>query len=616
MRLNLMVPPQTLAELSLTSAQPKKFEHWLQTLPKGHVGQTAKQIYQISHELGQLKTNPQHRLELLELIRPVVLNLLPSLSKHYLNQAVVLPDKAAKVATLTQALLSRMVTAYKVVIVEILDALQTQKHDINLAKSLKIALHRAMTLSTLQLLHNFQLYALVPKSLWQDLYQFYLLADQLKLLHDPVRATRNSADKSTLSQEFIRAIMLSTANPNQLRQSQIKALYDVSLHWCQEVSINHSSQLPAMFYLDLLSDSAPSFFNWQTDQTEAQIRSIFFGTLVEKLSHHLKTPEASDLVVPDNIDTLLLGHLCRTWSNSVQRVFARTPQQGSIEIVIGFTASHYFLAGEMDFNTFVRGGEAAPLQQMENNPFLNQHDPLSPVSHEEHRGADDIWSFKYTASVPTQLTEVDLTSEVAPKTLEAAIEGNVNTHKKAPESSQCTIIDISPSGYCIEWQNPVSALLRTGEVIALKDHRTAHWLVGAVRWLKQPAHTTVRAGIELLSPNAIACSATVVHKKSPSSDALRVIELPAISTIGQKATLLTPVTGFHEGDKIQLSYLHNKIKAKLVKRIASSPSYHQFIFEQLMQDSDMKTDSGNSAHKAKPLPSSANDDFNNLWNLI
>lgn len=618
---NLMIPPQTLAELSLTSAQPKKFEQWLHSLPKGHIGQTAKQIYQISHELGQLKTNPQHRLELLELVRPIVLNLLPSLSKHYLNQAIVLPDKAAKVATLTQALLSRTITAYKVVIVEMLDSQQLQKNDATLLKSLKIALHRAMSLSTLQLLHNFQLYSLVPNTLWHDLYQFYLLADKLKLLHEPVRATRNSENKSSINQEFLRAVMLSTASPNQLRQSQIKALFDASSLWSQEVSIQQSSQQPAVFYLDLLSDSPPSFFNWQTEQKNAQMRSVLFGALVEKFSYHIKNADTSDLVVPDNIDMLLLSHLCRTWSNASQRVFARTPQQGSIDIVIGFTASHYFLAGEMEFNTFVRGGEPAPLQHRENNPFLT-HDPLSPISHDEERmGVDDIWSFKYTAPVPA-LSSANTDSnnlsnnEAGPTSLETAIENNINAHKKTPATAQCMIIDISPSGYCIEWQSPVSALLRTGEIMALKDHRTAQWLIGAVRWLKQATPTTVRAGIELLSPNGIACGASVIHKKAPQSDMIRVIELPAITTIGQKATLLTPVTGFHEGDKIVLSYLQNKTKAKLVKRIASSPSYHQFQFELLAQDSDSPKASENLATKETLQSPSANDDFNNLWHLI
>lgn len=616
-RLRLLIPQQTLPALSIASAQPKKFEQWLDSLPKGHVGQTSRQIYHVSHELSQLKTTAQNRLELLELIRPNALNLLPSLSKHYLNQPLILPEKATKVATLTQALLARLITGYKVVIVEILDAIHTQRNDTNHTKNLKIALHRAISLSTLQLLHNFQLYTLVPKTVWHDLYQLYYIAELQQLLHDPIRAARNSEERSTIEQEFIRAMMLAVANPNQLRQTQIKALYEITALWCKDVKIGKQAATSSVFYLDLSDDAAPSFFKWQSAEKETQIRNVFFGTLIEKLQLHQKSTQSSELIVPENIDSELLNHLCRTWGNSAHRAFSRTPHQGAIDIVVGFSISHYFLAGEMEFSTFIHGGHVDPLVRVESNPFLTvQHDPLAPIPHEEERaGANDIWSFKYTAPVISNENH-DPGIDTPLKQIESEIEKNLDTQTKQFYASQCSIVDISPSGYCVQWESSVSGLLRTGEVIGLKDSRNTQWLIGTVRWINQLSNDTVRIGIELLSPNGQACGASVIHKKTPMSDVVRVIELPEISAIGQAATLLTPSACFHVGDKIILSYLNDKVKAKLTKRISSTASYNQFLFERLAQDTENKPEPKQIETNKSTSSGSANDDFNALWNLI
>lgn len=616
-RLRLLIPRQTLPALSIASAQPKKLEQWLDSLPKGHIGQTSRQIYHVSHEISQLKTTAQNRLELLELIRPNALNLLPSLSKHYLNQPLILPEKASKVATLTQALLSRLITGYKVVIVEILDVIHSQKNDPNHAKLLKIALHRAISLSTLQLLHNFQLYTLVPKTVWHDLYQLYCIAELQQLLHDPIRAARNSEERSTIEQEFIRAIMLTTANPNQLRQTQIKALYEITSLWCKDVKIDNNTAPPGVFYLDLSDDSAPSFFKWQSAEKETQIRNVFFGALIEKLQLHQKSTQTSELIVPENIDSELLNHLCRAWGNSAHRAFSRTPHQGTIDIVVGFSASHYFLAGEMGFSTFLHGGQVDPLARVGSNPFLvTQHDPLAPIPHEEERaGMNDVWSFKYVA--PVLSTENNNSSvDISVKQIESEIEKNPDIQTKQFYASQCSIIDISPSGYCVQWKNSVSGSLRTGEVIGIKDSRNTQWLIGAVRWINQLSNDAVRIGIELLSPNGQACGASVIHKKTPMSDVIRAIELPEISAIGQAATLLTPSACFHVGDKIMLSYLNDKVKAKLTKRISFTASYNQFLFERLAQDTENKPEL-KQIEKDKNMPSeSSNDDFHSLWNII
>lgn len=609
---SLRIPQQTLSELTGVSKQANKFEDWLNKLPKGHVGHTAKQIYHTLDEISRLKTTVQNRFELLELIRPTVLLILPSLSRHYLNQPLILPAKAAQVAALTQSLLLRLSTGYKVVVVESLK--ETDRASAN--KSIKIALHRATTLSTLRLLHNYQLYSLTPRTIWHDIYQFYYIAEHYKLSNDQVRDQKSSEVKSSIEHEFLRAVMLAAASPNQLRQPEIKNLFDATSSWAHFVKIDKHSNPPGLYYLDLLSDTPPTYHNWPATDKDSQLRNVYLGALVEKLEHYSQSSESSELDIPASITSDLLAHLCDSWGKSSQRSFTRTSQQSAVEVTVGFSASHYFISDQMEFSTFIHGGHPDPLAPNDTNLFLNpDHNPLAPVPTDQEKSAGDIWSLKYTAPFNPS-DKKDHSREIDTGKLEEEIRQAAKEKPRPFCSFTCGVVDTSPGGYCIEWQGEISGQLRNGEVIGIKEASQNQWQVSVVRWINQVSANTARIGIELLAPLGQAGGAAVVHKKRPLGDFIRVIQLPEIPSIGQAATLLTPSTCFHEGDKIFLTYLEDKVKAKLTKRISSTSGYCQFLFELLDQDSRPKGGSSPPESASNENTDSANDYFSDVWKLI
>ena len=611
-RISLRIPQQTLRELTGVSKHTNKFESWLNKLPKGHVGQTAKQMYLTLDEISRLKTTAQNRFELLELIRPTVLLLLPSLSKHYLNQPLILPEKASQVAALTQSLLLRLSTGYKVVIAENLKEMDKG----SAKKNVKIALHHATTLSTLRLLHNYQLYSLTPRAIWHDIYLFYYIAEHYKLIDEQVREQKGSEAKSSIKHEFLRAVMLAASSPNQLSQTQIKDLFDATSSWAHFVKIDEQSNPSGLYYLDLLSDTPPTYHNWLATDKDSQLRNIYLGILVEKLEHYSKSPQSSELNIPATITPDLLTHLCDHWGKSSQRSFARIPQQGTVGVTVGFSASHYFISDQMEFSTFIRGGHPNTLAPNDSNLFLNpNHDPLAPVPTDQGKYAEDIWSLKYTAPFKPSDKE-DHSDNIDTEELEEKVSQVAKEQPQPFQSFRCGVIDTSPGGYCIEWQGEISGQLRNGEVIGLKEKEHSHRQVGVVRWINQISADTARIGIELLSPLGQAGGAKVVHKKGPSGDFIRVIQLPEIPSIGQAATLLTPSTCFQEGDKILLTYLEDKVKAKLTKRISSTSGYCQFLFELLEQDYIPKDPTKPLERITEKNRNSANDDFSDVWKLI
>ncbi|MBV1874793.1 MAG: hypothetical protein KUG80_08420 [Gammaproteobacteria bacterium] len=607
--INFRIPQQNLQALSLTSSKPKEFAQWLSKLSKANAGETARQLHLTVDELGRLKCTTETRFELLELIRPDILELLPQLSKHYLNQPLILSSKAVKVATLAQSLLLRLSTAYKALIVNSLVHIQIAK----VKRIIKIASHRLTTLSTLRLLHDYQLYSPAPKSIWHDLYQVYFLSEHYELLEDQIKNKPNEKKTSTIQQEFFRAVMLTVTNPNQLRQIEIGKIYDACDLWSHCISTNSNASPPGMFYLNLLSDSPPAYHNWVATDKDTQIRTIYFGDLVNQLELHLKQPGKASITIPDNLNNDLLSQLCTAWGSSVQRSFSRTPQEGSVEIAVGISAAHYFLADEMTVETFMRNGENEAVSNIESNLFLNpDKNPLAPRAHNETRSSDDVWSIRYTQTPTATTSGADSKTDINTDKISAAITQHSDIQTAAFNTHSCQIIDTSPGGYCLSWQGDTPGQLRTGEILILREQGEKQWAIGVIRWNSQISANTARLGIELLAPSGKACCGSVINKTGPNNRYLRSIQSPELNAVGQPATLITINSGFQEGNKVNLHYLGKTHKAKLTKQISATSGYNQFLFEIL--DLDKKEQAKNK--EKPPSNDSANDEFSNVWSLL
>ncbi|MBV1870662.1 MAG: hypothetical protein KUG76_07105 [Gammaproteobacteria bacterium] len=603
---NLRIPRQTLDELTDIGLQPEKFKQWLNNLPKGNIGETAKKIHAVLDEIAHLKTTADNRFDLLELIRPVVSTLLPSLSKHYLKQPLILPSKGSQVAAISQSILLRLITGYKVVISESFREIAGP----HAKRNIKISLHRSITLSTLRLLHNYQLYTITPKSVWHDIYRFYTIAEHYKVTEEEVGELKDSIDRTSLKHEFLRAVMMAASSPNKLLQSQITDVFNATAEWAKLVAIDPESNPPSLYYLDLLSDTPPSYHNWLASDKDSQLRNIHFGVLVEELEKLKNHQHSNDISLPNGITPYLLTHLSTSWSNSTQRTFTRTPQDGSVEVTVGFSASHYYISDKMEFSTFVHGGKPALLAQNDRNIFLNpSHDPLAPVPSDQEKASDDIWALKYTAPVTPIGDNSD--SNSITKT-EQALKDFASSRPQPFQSSSCGVVDTSPCGYCIEWTGEITGQLRNGELITVKEALQNYWQIGVVRWINQIAANSARIGVELMAPHGQTGGAAVIHKKGPIGDYIRVIQLPEVASIGQPTTLLTPSMCFHEGDKIMLTYLNKKVKAKLIKRISSTSGYCQFLFE-LLEQEKAPTDKQNHVNQTT---NADNDNFHDVWKLI
>lgn len=593
------LPTQDLSRLSLVSHQPKKLKEWVAALPMINVGETSRQVFQTVQEISRLNIDAATRFELLEILRPIVHILCTALSKHYLNQSIMLPERATKVATLAQAMQSHMANGYKLVALAAMEKLTQRKRDPEAVALTAQATHRAICELSSNLLRSTQLYLNTPPRLWLELHALYLIAVEHHLAReiDIPDSDSPEAEKSTIESVYKRALLLATCKPNKLRQNEIAQVYELGKTWAALVSLNEFNDSSELFVFDLSKDSAPTYRSLALAADAAHVRAIDAMALVERLNDlRIKAQDSSPRGYGESALSLsLLMHLTQAWSELSERSFSRVSHDGTLQASIGLTATHYFMSDKQDFDIMMKGDQGRfHMVADTDNPFLRAK-PVTVYRPDEASGKD-VWSLAF-GNADAEAKANDLTIKLQDKKTEPG---------SRYDSHSCQIVNISPGGYCIEWAGEVPSSVRAGEILGLHEEDQSGWSIGVIRWVKQLPGHGAQLGIEVLAPKARPCGARVIKKTGDATEYMRTLLLPELKAINRPATLITPALTFRSGYKVLLNLNGEEIKAQLTQQVSATPSFCQFEFQVVRrpQEAGAEPPSKNT---------SDDDDFDSIW---
>jgi hypothetical protein len=175
-----------------------------------------------------------------------------------------------------------------------------------------------------------------------------------------------------------------------------------------------------------------------------------------------------------NVD--VLSRLQRAFGLSAARSFKRLDAGHKLDTVIGLSGVHFYLAGQRDFDTFMR-------QCAQNTVHVV----------EERVG----W-----------------------------MQVNVD-HARAPRIP-ATVLDQSLGGYRMAWDNADQVRARVGELVglALSDlEGETEWMLGVLRWLRYEVTGGLSAGVELLSRRSNAVGLRMYHRDGSPRAPMRAIEV-------------------------------------------------------------------------------------------
>ncbi len=599
--IKLNIPTTPLSQPSFCPGNVEGVTQWAKALPMANTGEAARQLYKAIRELNQWNTDPLLRFKTLEVVRPYIYSICTLLNKHFLQSSITLNEKQLKIANLSQALQGHLATGYKMVVAHSISRLGSAERP---SKVVTLAIHRAISDINQTILRAFQLYCQPPEHAWLEVNQLYLLAEMHKLLTFAVsdRQTRFMST-STIRDVYIRAHLLGTAKPNNLRQQDLSQLYDASELWAEFASLAQADDEEALFIINLHRDRPAQYRQHLRDAQKPLFRSLNTAGLVQALKQWAANPNGShQITVPGKLSDNLLSHAIQSWGIHWQRSFRRASSEGQLRLCIGLSATHYYSGDMTEFEAQVASIRPKTLEGQATDRNVDVGRPAAD---------DDVWANAFDAGGARLAENSSMNID--------AIEF-INRYKSKDEDEgeftakypthDVTLINTSPGGYCVHWLGDIPSSIQAGELLGIQEKGVKHWSIGVIRWIRHLRDQGTQLGIELLAPRAEVGAARLLQKTGSNGPFMRALLLPAIKAIAQPATLLLPRMPFRTGNKTELLFTDMQGRHQLTKRLTSTSSFSQFQF----RTAGAATTS--ASNNVQPSASIAEDDFDSIWNKL
>src|SRR5699024_9622472 len=137
--------------------------------------------------------------------------------------------------------------------------------------------------------------------------------------------------------------------------------------------LQNASLDSSLFVFDLNSD-APPRYKELIEQDHVQTR-IGFNThdlaqaLIDYQQADATKSSKASIVVPKDMSGTLLVQLCSAWGNIAKRDFQRIQSKGILQACIGMSAVHYYLSGQVPFESTLKLKQVACAQfSIDNGP--------------------------------------------------------------------------------------------------------------------------------------------------------------------------------------------------------------------------------------------------------
>ncbi|MNH58818.1 hypothetical protein D3C81_214140 [compost metagenome] len=536
----------TRDRLSFCEANIKDLNEWVTTLSIMQLGDTSKALFTAILELNELKCSETLRFDLIQTLHPTINNVLASLEKNFFNQGVISTDRNEHIIELAMLLRCYFASIYLNIAKNSHEQLQHQKFSLFAYKQKK-NLQTARTLSTFHALQQLtsllyqqhMLYSEPVKGQWLIAHQLYETAVQHKYhlvninhiqgVHHPL---------ANITQAYAQLILLDILNTNQIRQSEIQALFQCSFDWARMIHILPKDTALTKYVVDPNKDHPPVY---NTKRSSNFSPNIFIGTQA-LLEHVTATMHKNAQYISKNekfyLSPALKFHVQTILGTTAQRRHERYEYNAELQICFGLTTAHFYLSKAKNFEE--------TLQLNNNYNLQSESKVLSNLEKKEQ-----------------QTTSYQRLS------------------RESKTIYQTTVLDISVNGYRIKWSGEAPKNLRTGEYILVKETLHGQWRGGVIRWIKQSTEKSLELGLEILSQAMFPCAVHIqAERHTRNYHPALLLQTQNLEEI-QNTLILPGSQIFREQQTIHLRLGTEEIKVYLLKAQLITQSFIQFHFELL-----------------------------------
>jgi hypothetical protein len=533
--LDLSVPGHATRVLTEVELHPGKVEKWLASLPLLNVTQGGGKLFATLTAYNRIDIDPVVRLQLLELLRTPIRHIVAELQKHYVGLLLPLPEKQKKAAEKNRDFQLELAYGYKYIV---LAHAKQQRATTEMA----LALQRAIYHLTEVLLASYLSYSPHPPNIWREIHALYARAERLGaaevVVNDPLNSVHG---QRSVADTYKHALLLDLGDPYHLPSRTVVKIHQYLECYADLASLQRGVdrvEPNCHFLIDLEGDRAGILYNNDVLPDHAEryrlLNTIELARHIHTQLKHLRegAPPSCDYLPPEFYRTGggdMLLRLINVWGLNPKRTFRRSARQDAVvDVAVGLDAINHWFNGARRF--VVSAELVGPFAQRTNiGVFAKTHEEAKNAAHYEH----EPWELQ----------------------------------------------DESAGGMSLRKIGTVRRRVKVGDLIATRFARGSSWTVAVVRWIKSPNSSKVEIGTQRLAPSAIPVVTKVVADDNTETDFLSSLLLPAVPTLNEPQTLLTPCNVFRpdrvvyvdDGQKL------SRLRAKQLLEVASG--FERIAFE-------------------------------------
>ncbi len=521
MAMNLTVPALEEKPLINAETRPPKILEFLAKLPASPL-EAATTLHEEMEILNRQKISADNRFKALEIYRNHVISIVGNLSHTYCSASLPLSKEAKAYAAAAESLWLELSYGYKLTLTDQLNQLFNPN-----SKTTALTIHRAMeSLHQLSMVY-YETYFNIPGTVWSDLHQLYFHAAH-QSLHEIELQT--DSRPSSINLLYKQILLMSLADPQHLSPQDIELVADYISRYANHTQLQGLGILEnpvGIFVISLDSDEPPVPYVKNTKQTDGDTDILFITVELARLVHqHLQMLQSGNIArnsgLPEAmLDTRyqdMLVYLIKHWGVSPKRIYKRSSENNVSQLGIGLAATHYFINNEQHY----RQPETA-------DETIN----LGGYATEELHG------------------------------------------KKSPiKFSNWQVLNISAGGTALRKFPTVSAQVRIGELLSVKNESEKTWSVAVLRWASNGEQDQLDIGTQLIAPNAKAGGARVLN-----GDLFEpALILPAMPAIKQAASLVTRCGFYAPARVLELDENGTISRIMITKLVERTRSFERFQF--------------------------------------
>ena len=480
-------------------ADARKVKAWVAALPRANAQASEQELSRAVESLVSQKLSGTQRLGALEEIRSAVVESVNLLERQFATNALPLPPDKARAAAVAETFQLMMAHGYRRAAHDI--CAPTGAIPFLKGSAVLQALERAAWHYSRALALAWRVYRPPGPGAWQGLHRVHRFAAQLKrdrkLVEDA--AAGAAQDVNTL---YLQTLLLAAVNPYAFGQSEQDALWPITRGYAPRCGLSEQPPDGLAPVVPEDADRGPGpGAGEESHSLWLDLRA--FADDVERALARVRDGQAELSPGPGagvRVGNDLLIRLRRAFGQIAARGLARLPAGHRLDTVLGLSGLHYFLAGQRDFDTFMRQSAQGTV----------------------HVVAGAAW-----------------TQSAAGMTKVPRFPGKA--------------LDQSLGGYRMVWESAEQARARVGELVGLNfgdEGGEQEWMVGVMRWLRYEDDGSLSAGVELLSRRASAVALRVVSADGGSRQLSRAVEIFPID--GTRGRCFVSNASIESGSRIEV----------------------------------------------------------------